>query len=212
MQNSIGKAVKATIIDVIVALLFAFIIVLGIKLLAGSQIDTVTSLLNLISVKVDAKADNKIEVEVLDGKSQFKTYPTIGQKYADLTIESAGISLPVYFGDTLPILKNGVGHSSGSYFPGEGGSIVYCAHNSKDKFRNFSKIQKGDKVVVKTEYGTFTYQVYDMKVIQETDFASLPIQKDKEILMMYTCYPFNALGYTTQRYVVYTELVNWQAV
>jgi sortase (surface protein transpeptidase) len=28
--------------------------------------------------------------------------------------------------------------------------------------------------------------------------------------MVYTCYPFNNIGYTTQRYVVYAELENWK--
>ena len=45
-----------------------------------------------------------------------------------------------------------------------------------------------------------------MKLIKETEVDKLPIQKDKEILMVYTCYPFNNIGYATQRYVVYAEL------
>ena len=42
---------------------------------------------------------------------------------------------------------------------------------------------------------------------EENETDKLPIQKDKEILMIYTCYPFVYVGYTTQRYVVYAELV-----
>ena len=45
-----------------------------------------------------------------------------------------------------------------------------------------------------------------MKLIKETELDKLPVQKEKEILMIYTCYPFNNIGYTTQRYVVYAEL------
>ena len=45
-----------------------------------------------------------------------------------------------------------------------------------------------------------------MKLIQETQTDMLPIQDEKEILMVYTCYPFKNIGYTTQRYVVYAEL------
>ena len=32
-------------------------------------------------------------------------------------------------------------------------------------------------------------------------------EKDEEILMCYTCYPFNNIGYATQRYVVYAKPV-----
>ena len=41
--------------------------------------------------------------------------------------------------------------------------------------------------------------------MNETDIDALPIKDNKEILMIYTCYPFNNIGYATQRYVVYAE-------
>ena len=47
-----------------------------------------------------------------------------------------------------------------------------------------------------------------MKIINETDVDQIPIQDEKEILMIYTCYPLNNIGYATQRYVVYSELEN----
>ena len=103
--------------------------------------------------------------------------------------------------------KKGVGHSSGSYFPGEGGSIIYMGHNSKKMFRRFSELQIGNEIKVTTTYGEYTYKIYDMQLIKETEVDKLPIQKEKEILMVYTCYPFNNIGYATQRYVVYAELV-----
>ena len=118
------------------------------------------------------------------------------------------LNVPVYFGDTLEILKKGVGHSSGSYFPGEGGSIVYMGHNSKNMFRRFSELQVGDQMTVTTSYGKYTYEIYEMLLINETEVDKLPIQREKEILMVYTCYPFNNIGYATQRYVVYAELVS----
>jgi len=73
-------------------------------------------------------------------------------------------------------------------------------------FRRFSELQIGDKIKVTTSYGEYNYKIYDMKLIKETEVDKLPIQKDKEILMVYTCYPFNNVGYATQRYVVYANL------
>ena len=64
----------------------------------------------------------------------------------------------------------------------------------------------GDEIKITTSYGEYTYKIYDMELINETDVDKLPIQRDKEILMIYTCYPFNNIGYATQRYVVYAEL------
>lgn len=73
-------------------------------------------------------------------------------------------------------------------------------------FRRFSELQIGDEISVNTVYGEFNYKIYDMQLIKETEIDKLPIQKEKEILMIYTCYPFNNVGYATQRYVVYAEL------
>ena len=79
-------------------------------------------------------------------------------------------------------------------------------HNSEKVFRRFSELQKGNEIIIKTSYGEFKYKIYDMQLIQETEVEKIPIQKEKEILMIYTCYPFRNIGYTTQRYVVYAEL------
>ena len=44
-----------------------------------------------------------------------------------------------------------------------------------------------------------------MRILNETDVDQAPIQKEKEIFMIYTCYPFNNIGYAYQRYMVYAE-------
>ena len=142
----------------------------------------------------------------MNENNRLENYPEYGTQYATIEISKIDVDLPVYYGDTLEILKKGVGHSSGSYFPGEGGSIVYMGHNSRKVFRRFSELQIGDSIKVTTSYGEFNYKIYDMQLINETETDKLPIQKEKEILMVYTCYPFNNIGYATQRYVVYAEL------
>lgn len=203
MHKIIRKTVKATIINVIVALFIAVSIILTIYLFLGAKIDETVSIINKVSIDLENK---DIQETVMDEKSNIKNYPEYGTEYATIKIPNIDVSLPVYFGDTLEILKKGVGHSSGSYFPGEGGSIIYMGHNSKNMFRRFSELKIGNEISVETTYGKYNYKIYDMKLINETDLDELPIQKEKEILMIYTCYPFNNIGYTTQRYVVYSKL------
>lgn len=203
-NNLVIKTIKATIICVIVALIITAVIIGTIYLLVGQQIDENISIINKVSIDVSNK---KVEqTKILEEGNKLQNYPEYGTKYATIKIPKIDLDLPVYYGDTLDILKNGIGHTSGSYFPGEGGSIIYMGHNSSKMFRRFSELQKGNEITVKTEYGEYKYKIYDMQLINETEFDKLPIQKDKEILMVYTCYPFNNIGYTTQRYVVYAEL------
>ena len=201
MHNIIKNSLKATVINVMVALLIVIILMFSLNIIIGQKKDFIISLINTISIR----KEEKIEIETVIEDNKLKNYPEYGTSYATINIPKININLPVYYGDTMEILKKGVGHSSGSYFPGEGGSIVYMGHNSKKVFRNFSKIEKGDLINIKTDYGDFSYKVYDTKIVEETDINALPIQDNKEILMIYTCYPFNNIGYATQRYVVYAE-------
>ena len=201
MHNIIRNSLKATVINVMVALLIVIILIFSLNIIIGQKKDFIMTLINTISIK----KEEKVEIETVIEDNKLKNYPEYGTSYATINIPKININLPVYYGDTKEILKKGVGHSSGSYFPGEGGSIVYMGHNSKKVFRNFSKIEKGDLINIKTDYGDFSYKVYDTKIVEETDINALPIQDNKEILMIYTCYPFNNIGYATQRYVVYAE-------
>lgn len=206
MHNKrIIQASKATISVIIVALLLVGIIFFATYLFFGQEIDTAVLLLNTVSVNLN---ENKEQVPTIlnEEKQTLENYPEYGTQYATIEIPRINANLPVYFGDTLEILKKGVGHSSGSYFPGEGGSIVYMGHNSKKVFRRFSELQIGDSIKVTTTYGEFNYKIYDMQLIKETELEKVPIQREEEILMVYTCYPFNNIGYADHRFVVYAKL------
>lgn len=196
-------AVKATIKKIIVAFLIVITFFGLINIFLGRQINLNISLINKMAIDKSAKKEEIMAIDTNTNKIQ--NYPEYGTQYATIEIPKIDINLPVYFGNTLDVLKNGVGHDSASYFPGEGGTIIYMGHNSKNAFRRFSELKKGDEITVKTSYGDFTYKIYDMKLINEKDLDALPIQKDEEILMCYTCYPFNNIGYATQRYVVYAK-------
>ena len=205
LNKKIIQASKATISVIIVALLLVGIIYLATYLFFGQEIDTAVLLLNTVAVELN---ENKEEVPTVlnEEKQTLENYPEYGTQYATIEIPRIGANLPVYFGDTLEILKKGVGHSSGSYFPGEGCSIVYMGHNSKKVFRRFSELQIGDSIKVTTTYGEFNYKIYDMQLIKETELEKVPIQREEEILMVYTCYPFNNIGYADHRFVVYAKL------
>ena len=204
MHNIITNAIKATIIELIVALFITAILIMGVNLLFGAKIEETISLISKVSIGV--KENSEEITTIIDDNKKIKNYPEYGTKYGTIKIPKIDVELPIYYGDTLEILKKGVGHSSGSYFPGEGGSIIYMGHNSKKMFRRFSELQKENEIEVTTSYGDFKYKIYDMQLIKETEVDKLPIQKQEEILMVYTCYPFNNIGYATQRYVVYAKL------
>lgn len=201
----IGKTIKAIIINVIMAVIITTAIFFTVRFFLGEKVDEAISLINMVSLDVGPKAEPR-EPEIDEENNKLLNYPEYGTQYARIKIPKIDVDLPVYYGETLEILKKGVGQSGGSYFPGEGGSIIYMGHNTKNMFRRFSELQKGNEIIVTTSYGEYKYKIYDMQIIKETETEKLPIQNDKEILMVFTCYPFINIGYTTQRYVVYAEL------
>lgn len=205
MPKFLGKTIKATIISIIVALFVTGMIFVCINIFAGAQIEQTITLANRVAIEIKHEGENEFKETTINENKKLARYPDYGSKYATIEIPQIDVNLPVYFGDTLEILKKGVGHSSGSYFPGEGGSIIYMGHNSADVFRRFSELKIDNEIIVKTTYGEFKYKIYDMQLINEKELDKLPVQRDKEILMVYTCYPFNNIGYATQRYVVYAE-------
>ena len=113
MHNIIKNSLKATVINVMVALLIVIILMFSLNIIIGQKKDFIMTLINTISIR----KKEKIEIETVIEDNKLKNYPEYGTSYATINIPKININLPVYYGDTMEILKKGVGHSSGSYFP-----------------------------------------------------------------------------------------------
>ena len=94
-----------------------------------------------------------------------------------------------------------------SYFPGEGGSIICMAHDTGGFLKYLYTVNVGDKIKIKTDYGNFTYEIYETKIVDQLDTSAVYLQEDEEILMLYTCYPSNSIGHATHRFVTYSKLI-----
>ena len=205
LKKQKDKIIKVTIKNIIVAFIYCFVFLLLIHIAFGNKISRVTNFLDLVTIKSSERVLKDINLDLTSHK--LTSYPKYGERYATIKIDRINIELPVYFGDSYDILVYGIGHNSGSYFPGEGGSIIYLGHSNVGVFRNLPDVQIGDIIEVDTVYGQFNYKVYDAQIILETELNKMPIQHKEEILMIYTCYPTTALGHTEQRYVLYSKRV-----
>lgn len=203
-QSKQNTILKATISNIIVAFVYVAIIVAIITLLFSSKISMAISLINRISIDTSKKVLSEVKIDLEHNKLEH--YPEYGTRYANLIIEDLDVNLPLYYGDTLSILRYGVGQTAGAYFPGEGGSIICMAHNTRGFLRKLPEIQLGTKIKIEAVYGNYTYTVYDTKVVHQTETDAVPIQNEKEILMLYTCYPVNSIGHATHRFIAYASL------
>ena len=204
MHNLARNAIKATIIELIVAL-FITALLIGIGyILFGAKIEENMSLISKVSIGVSN--GNEVVETVVDDNNKLKNYPEYGTKYATISIPTVKIEQPVYYGDDNETLKYGVGQYIASYFPGEGGSILYMGHNTRNMLRNLPNVSLGDEIIVTTNYGTYHYTIEDTKIIKDTELDKVPIKREGEVLMIYTCYPTTTVVYTPYRFVVYASL------
>ena len=75
-------------------------------------------------------------------------------------------------------------------------------------FNGLKHIIEGDMFEIETNYGTYCYQVDEMKVLEENDKSAYDFTIEEEQLVLYTCYPFDMLSRTKYRYFVYASLVS----
>lgn len=192
--------------NIAISFFFASLFVVGFYLFFENTVSSYVSLINTAAVK--GTDEEKIAQYDRDSKKLI-AYPKFGSKYATIEISSINLKLPVYYGDTKKILKLGVGHYNGSYFPGEDGTIIYAAHNDPGYFNKLDQVKIGDEIIIKASYGTFKYQIIETKIVKETDLAAFDVNHDEEILLLYTCWPINrsVFGRKTQRYIVYAKKV-----
>lgn len=134
-------------------------------------------------------------------------FPEYGDCFGQLSVSSASIKADLYFGDGADELKKGVGLYNGSFIPGYGKVVLIAGHNHTF-FHTLGKIKENDKIIITTNYGTYTYQVIGTKVKDASDKTAYDLNSTKENLVLYTCYPFNCIGLTPQRYYVYADYLS----
>ena len=199
MINNIVRILKATIKNMIVAFLIIFIVHLIYKIGFEKKFKAVASLINVFAQSEIKTLEPRLEGEDLVNR------PTFGSKYATLKIPSINVELPIFCGENLSILKMGIGQDSASYFPGEGGTVLLMGHNFKTFLSKLPEVKNNDVIEIETNYGKFSYKVYDKKIVGENEVDKAPIQRKEEILIIYTCWPINNIGHADKRYLVYAK-------
>lgn len=137
-------------------------------------------------------------------------YPKLGDRYANITISSGSVDAPIYYGDATKQLNQGVGtyaDNSAAGIPGEGKTILLAAHNNTF-FNGLQDVKEGDTIQIETHYGVYEYRITEMRIAEYTDKTTYDFTREDENLILYTCYPFDAIGFTSQRYFVYGEFVS----
>ena len=139
-------------------------------------------------------------------------YPTWGKTFGTLKVDNTEIDCDFIFGDSKDLLKKGACMSMESHIPGCGTGVLVGAHNNT-YFHTLPDAQPGDLVHIETNYGSFVYRVYETKIIDTSKSMHAneyfpELYGDKEVLLLYTCWPINTLASTPLRYFAFCEFVS----
>ena len=135
----------------------------------------------------------------------YPSRPAQGDKLGSVEIPVLKRTLPLLEGTVDDVLARGVGHYVKSVLPGETDNCVVSGHRDT-VFRQLGKLKVGDRVIVKTSAGTFTYAVSGTRIVHADD-RTVIVPTDHAVLTMTTCYPFNYIGSAPDRYIVSADLV-----
>lgn len=75
-------------------------------------------------------------------------------------------------------------------------------------FRDFEHAQNGAMITVTTAYGTYTYEITDMRVANANDTSAYDMDAPEENIILYTCYPLGQVSLTDMRYFIYGKYVS----
>lgn len=111
-------------------------------------------------------------------------------------------------------LKKGVAHASGSYFPGQNGTVYLFGHSTdyvwnlpqfQAVFYLLKELQEGDRINLFYQGKRYIYEVADKKLVSPTDLSYLKPKSGEEEVILQTCWP---PGTTWKRLLVFGRPIN----
>lgn len=131
-----------------------------------------------------------------------------GRVIGTIRIPSINVNLPLLFGSDNRTLDRGAGQIIGTAAPGEIGNTGIAAHRANRDGRFFYRLDEvgvGDTIIIETSSGTFTYEVYDTKIVDPRDLSVLNRNQRDRIVTLITCHPRYTADY---RLIVHGKLVS----
>ncbi len=213
-KKTVLKKLTALILVPLAFTVFGYVILL---FSAKSTVQPITDMWNLLATDVPLGESDGMYTDLYSGElfreytdtipSSIITFPSSGSKYGEISIDGTSVNCPLFFGDDSKTLRRGAGQYLGSSFPGMGSTCIIGGHNNSF-FGGLKDCTVGSLITVKTHYGIYTYKITETAIKTHNDATAYDLSADYENLVLYTCYPFNALGLTSKRFFVYGEYVS----
>lgn len=120
-----------------------------------------------------------------------------------LTVDSMACEAPVYLGSSEQNMLNGAAVVAGTSAPlGEPSSNCVIAAHRNMFFKQIENVQVGDRVDLRTIWGSYVYRVAEVRIILPSDIKAVAVQEGKDLLTLVTCHPY---GSNRQRIIAVCE-------
>lgn len=123
-----------------------------------------------------------------------------------IKISKIDLTLPILEGASQENLKIGAGHLEGTALLGEVGNAAIAAHRSRTYGRMFNRLNElkpGDEIVVEDKKQAYTYDVYNVVIVEPDDLSVLNRNGNDRILTLITCDPITT---GTHRLIIHAKL------
>jgi LPXTG-site transpeptidase (sortase) family protein len=141
---------------------------------------------------------------------EFDGLKTIGLKEGDpltkFEIPKLGVDTIVVQGTSPSALRAGAGHYPRTALPGQKGNVGIAGHRTTfgRPFNRIDDLRVGDKIILTTPVGQYTYEVSRPPFITHPFDWSIVAKSKDPLLTLTTCHP---LGSARERLVVRAKLV-----
>lgn len=182
------------------------LIVLGIICISFAAIhilnQSVTPIDSGLNKNVPWAAKNSVGIH----RAIYIEQPKTGDEIGTLSIPTLNQNWPIIEGTEEEQLARGVGHFSQSVLPGLSDNCVLSGHRDT-VFSELGKLKIGDKLIVETAAGIFTYEIRNIRIVDKDD-RTVIVPTNHAVLTITTCYPFNFVGSAPKRYILVANLVS----
>lgn len=142
--------------------------------------DNNDNLIMVNNVLQDITVDSDDDIDLQDENEVIGT----------LEIPKLELSAPIKEGIEQEILANSIGHFNNSSI--WDGNVCLASHNRGDSVKHYfdriNELVNGDTIIYKTKLGERSYQVFQIKEIENTDWSITENKtKDKNTITLVTC-------------------------
>jgi len=184
--------------------------------LAQQQQDKLGHELDAASVKAIVRQEEQAVASIRDMKKRLAKLATAERRRAKRGAPIGRIDLPtlhrhyvVVQGTDESTLRKGPGHYPATEFPGQGGTVAVAGHRTTylAPFRTINQLKRGDRIVLKMPYGTFTYSVEKTQVVGPNALWITHNVRGEERLVLSACHPLYSASH---RIVAFARLIGEQ--